>query len=412
MKVNKWTLGLAAAGLVGLPAGSQADEKLNPLLTAVTPTTVSGYVNTSIHWDPGTGNAHVPAYGLNTPSKADGFNLDVVNLTIEKPLDEANWAAGYKAELLFGPDANTYFTQSSGVTGDFAIKQAYVALRAPVGNGLDFKVGVWDTITGYEVFNAGSNPNYTRSYGWTIEPTTFTGVLSTYQLCKYASASVGIANTYGPTINGRANPPKSESFKTYLGGLTITAPDDWGFLAGSAFYTTIHNGFNAGVGGGADQTSYFVGTTLNTPYKWLKVGACYDYLGTTDDIPVAAPGHNGHTIYANAVALYTSIAPPDSKLSFHLRGEYAWTDSTLLGDTSTPGGNSEIIATTATIQYDLWKNVLSRLEFRWDHQAGDGDMTGFGGRPEKPDNATGVPPETHGSKRDAFLIALNLIYKF
>ena len=37
-----------------------------------------------------------------------------------------------------------------GNTSDFAIRQAYVALRAPVGNGLDFKVGVFDSIIGYE----------------------------------------------------------------------------------------------------------------------------------------------------------------------------------------------------------------------------------------------------------------------
>ena len=113
MKMNQWTLGLAAVGLVTLPALTQAEEKMNPLLTAVTPTTLSGYVNTSIHWNPGTGNGSVPAYGLNK-GKQDGFNLDVVNLTLEKPLDADNWSAGYKAELIFGPDANAYATQSSG----------------------------------------------------------------------------------------------------------------------------------------------------------------------------------------------------------------------------------------------------------------------------------------------------------
>ena len=57
----------------------------------------------------------------------------------------------------------------------------------------------------------------------------------------------------------------------------------------------------------------------------------------------------------------------------------------------------------------MWANVISRLELIWDHQAGDNDMRGFGGRPEKPDNATGEPPETHGSKRDAFTIAQFLL---
>ena len=32
---------------------------------------------------------------------------------------------------------------------------------------------------------------------------------------------------------------------------------------------------------------------------------------------------------------------------------------------------------TATVQYDLWKNVISRLELRWDHSLTG--MDAFGG---------------------------------
>ena len=131
MRTNQWTLGLAAVGLVSLPVTLMAEEKLNPLLTAVTPTTISGAVSTSIEWAPGTGN------GFSSPrlyqqNKADGFNLDVVSLTLDKPLDENQWAAGYHVDLWMGPDANTLATQSTDSQSDFAIKQAYVALRAPI----------------------------------------------------------------------------------------------------------------------------------------------------------------------------------------------------------------------------------------------------------------------------------------
>src|SRR5712671_1622269 len=176
MKVNKWTLGLAACGLVSLPTLVQAEEKLSALQTALSSTTISGYVNTSAQWDGGTGNANAPGFAYNN-GKQDGFNLNVVKLTIERPLDEGQWSAGYKADVLFGPDANGLATTSTGAanaTGDFAVKQAYVALRAPVGNGLDIKLGVWDTIVGYETFDAGNNPNYTRSYGFIFEATAHT----------------------------------------------------------------------------------------------------------------------------------------------------------------------------------------------------------------------------------------------
>src|SRR6267143_4405351 len=134
MRVNKWTLGLAACGLVSLPALVQAEEKLSALQTALSSTTISGYVNTSAQWDGGTGNANVPGFAYNR-GKQDGFNLDVVKLTIERPLDEGQWSAGYKVDTVWGPDANALGTQSTGVGADFGIKQAYVALRAPVGNG-------------------------------------------------------------------------------------------------------------------------------------------------------------------------------------------------------------------------------------------------------------------------------------
>src|SRR6058998_1388869 len=145
MKVDKWTLGLAAVGLVSLPSIMQAEEKMSTLMTALSSTTISGYVNTDVTWKPGTGNAGgIPGRAFDAPaSKQDGFNLNVVSLKLQKPLDETQWAAGYTAQLWFGPDAvnfNTSFPNGSGSGGDFGVKQAFVDLHAPIGNGLDIKL--------------------------------------------------------------------------------------------------------------------------------------------------------------------------------------------------------------------------------------------------------------------------------
>lgn len=412
MNANKWTLGLAALGLISLPTAGLAEEKMSETWTALSSTTISGYVNTSMHWNLGTGNGSVPTYIYNTSGKQDGFNLNVVDLTIEKALDEDQWAAGYKVQLWIGPDAATYTTILDGGF-DFSaatIKQAYVALRAPVGNGLDFKVGVFDGLLGYESHDAGLNPNYTRAYGLALTPHTHTGVQASYQFTSLVSASVAIADTVGPIINSKANPPKAESFKTYSGVVALTAPDDWGFLGGSALYAGGLNGFNTG--SAWDQTSWYAGLTMNTPVESLKVGASYSYLGTTGEFA-------GEENYANAAALYASFQATE-KLSLHLRGEYVWTDSPLFGgfvdlDAGTDGlqwngnGNSEIFALTGTIQYDLWKNVLSRLEVRWDHLAGDGEMTPYGGSVFATGGGSAGEP---GAKRNNVLIAANIIYQF
>lgn len=406
MKCNLWSIALVGAGLLSVPALSQAEEKPSSVLTALSSTTLSGYVDTSAQWNMGTGNINVPNYAFGGSSKADGFNLNVVKLTLEKPVDPADaWGAGYKVDLLAGPDADFLATQSTLSTGksDFGVKQAYVALHAPVGNGLDFKVGVWDTIIGYEVFESINNPNVTRSYGYTIEPTTHTGIQATYQLCSAVSATLGIADTFGPIINERAfttgTPvsganPRAESYKTYMGSLTFTAPTNWGALSGSTLTACIINGFNAfspATGGAADQTSFYVGATLNTPVTGLKVGACYDYAGVSSQPITVGTAHPSG--YANAVGLYASYQLTE-KLGLYARGEY--------GSSGTTAAflAREIVEGTATLQYDLWKNVMSRLELRWDHSADGSSPYG------------GTAPGDLGNKKNSYILLANIAYKF
>ena len=57
------------------------------------------------------------------------------------------------------------------------------------------------------------------------------------------------------------------------------------------------------------------------------------------------------------------------------------------------------------MQYDLWKNVLSRIEFRWDHAA-DGSEA-YGGTPVA--GSTGPVP---GTKKNSYILLANITYKF
>ena len=184
------------------------------------------------------------------------------------------------------------------------------------------------------------------------------------------SVVAGVANTFGPAINERAFPDDAESYKTYMGAITLTAPESWGFLAGSTLSGGVINGFNSGANAanGANQTSWYVGGTMNTPLKGLKIGASYDYAGVSDQ-----PQTDDAT-YANATALYLSYQVTE-KMTLFARGEYASSDA--LNSTATPLlGADKVFAVTGTLQYDLWKNVLSRLEFRWDHAADGNDAYG------------------------------------
>ena len=91
---------LAGAGLVSLPVAARADEKPSALMTRLAPTTLNGYVDTSAQWNLGTSNANTPPYAFSN-GKADGFNLNVVKLTLDKPADlKEDWGAGYRVDLL------------------------------------------------------------------------------------------------------------------------------------------------------------------------------------------------------------------------------------------------------------------------------------------------------------------------
>jgi hypothetical protein len=413
MRFEKWTIALAAAGVVSLVSAAKAEEKQSSVLSALSSTTLSGYVDTSAQWNFGTGDANLPPYRFGGTDKADGFNLDVVQLRIEKPLDEAQWAAGYRVDLWMGPDANSLGTQSilSSGASDFAIRQAYVALRMPVGNGIDWKVGVFDSILGYESVESPSNPNYTRSYGNTIEPISHTGILGSYRINDLISFSAGIANTVGPQINDRAFAPtqdpsvaKAESYKTYMGSITITAPESMGFLAGSTLYGGVVNGFSSSYA--KNQTSTYIGATLATPVKGLRFGAALDLLDVH--------GTSGETWTIGGYGSYQAT----EKLSFHVRAEYltdkgeqkffvATYDNNGTLDTYATSPNN-VLAVTATMQYDLWKNVLSRLELRWDH-AVEGPAL-YGGTTVNGDMMASNPD--YGTMENAWMLAANIIYKF
>jgi len=421
MKVNKWTVSLALAGFVSPALLANAEEQISRVQTALSSTTLSGYVDTSAQWNFGTGNGHLPPYKFGGPDKADGFNLDVVQLRLDKPLDESSWSAGYRVDLWLGPDANTLGTQSVLTSGssDFAIRQAYVALRVPICNGLDFKMGVWDSIIGYESVESPSNPNYTRSYGHSIEPQTHTGLLASYRFTDTISVSGGIANTTSSQINSRAfmgssgvfgglfgtitglsgvtngfggANAKAESYKAYMGSIAITAPESMGFLSGSTLYGGVVNGYNnsvAGTGVGLRQLNAYAGLTLATPVTGLRLGAALDVM----DIDTGSVfGKVDGEIWT--VAGYASYQLTE-KLSMHLRGEYvdARIDQPL-------SAHENVFALTTTAQYDLWKNVMTRVEFRWDHST-SGDKI-FGGQ----------SPSDSPTLKNAFVLAANVIYRF
>lgn len=358
-KQHRLTLGSSLLfGIASCGAQALAQES-SPVSTALSATTLSGSINTSAIWNVGSGNTFMPGHMFDVGSRQDGFNLDSVVIKLERPLDEGSWSAGYAFEMLYGPDAPLYGTSpafpAALATGDLAIKQAYVSLRAPIGNGLNFKVGVWDTPIGYEVYSYAANPTFSRSFGYFLEPFTHTGVQTSYKFNDYIEAIAGVADARGVfginQINGRT---RVESGKSFIGTLILTAPQSWGFLSGSSLYfgaTDIQQDSST-TPLTRDRVNLYAGATVKTPIEKLTLGVAYDH----------AANNLVNGDYANSIAGYATYQLTE-KLKSNTRVDYTWaTDGTYFVDSM----DDRYLSLTSNLDYALWANVITRLEVRWD----------------------------------------------
>ena len=250
MKMNKWTMALAAAGVVSLSSVAQAQEAAAGADALAASTTLSGYVSTSYTFRDGSGSA----LGK-TNEDPNQFKLDVVSLTLASAQGAGEYATGYTVGMWIGPDFQQTSTASTGDT--FELTQANIDLRLPVGNGLDLKVGQFGTVVGYEVYEYNQNAFFQRGLGFAVEPTHHTGILASYQLSDNLSVSVGAVNdTTSPVTNNSAD----DASAAYLTTLSYTVGDNAGMLSGTTlYYGGVHGA------GSSDIDTHYVSVGLPVP---------------------------------------------------------------------------------------------------------------------------------------------------
>ena len=403
MKFNKWTLGLAAVGAVSMASAVRADEaKMSQVNTALSNTTLSGYVDVAAQYNPdnqpgrnlfyaGPIAGNLGGAAVDTSRKVNNFSLNTVTISLDKPLDDSPWASGYHIDLNAGNDALNAisFDANAGAAAQaqgflVGVRQAYVTMRTPVGNGIDWKFGAMDGITGYEGNTDYANPNYTRSYGYAVNPAVMLGVIGTYKVCNEVSITAGIVNR-GETFAAYGQNQSNLSTRDYVATVSLTAPDSWGFIKGSTLIFGTFQGFD-----NSSVDNYNISATLNTPVTGLKVGLAWDEVQSL----VSSFGDG------NIYGIYTSYQATD-KLGFNLRAEYVdaadlFTLFNSNGGAAVNGNGSKGEEITATVQYDLWANVVTRAEFRWDHSEHGHQFPTAGGN----------------SDESYYTLAVNVIYKF
>jgi hypothetical protein len=265
MKMNKWTMALAAAGVVSLSSVAQAQEAASGAEALAASTTVSGYVSTS--YTAVSDNGHGNTFRNNVN---DRFALDVVSLSISNgELGTESGSASYNLELWIGPAASDIGTNdtTSTVTGGAVtggsvsndntveLMEANIELLASLGEqDVKLTVGQFGTTVGAETYSYGAGDNlfHSRSVGFQIEPTHHTGVKAetTFGGVNVLIGMVNDTSTNETNGGGGSN--------ALISGLSYTLGSGTGWLEGTEInYGGVHDAGD----NGSEITNYYLGVT-------------------------------------------------------------------------------------------------------------------------------------------------------
>jgi len=280
-------------------------------------------------------------FGSDTAAKGD-FNLYAVKLALEKAMTPENKAqAGFRTDVMIGEDANFLANRNPLLNLNYQqpdsnqlfLEQAYVSIRAPVGNGWDFKVGKFVSILGYEVIERPANMNVTYGLLWQQMPLYYTGVLSAYKFDDYIDAKLGVVN--GSQTDNNTTTDLGGDGCAALAGLNVTAPSgnaNWS----NNFQYSSNNDSNSATSG-------------------------YSDFGSTSSWTEANSSGTGYVFIYNS---WGNWAPKfaDDKLLFAFNALLG-TASTNNGDSSQPGTTWFGAGAYAKYQLNDWFSLASRGEY-------------------------------------------------
>ena len=400
IKNIKWILGvLVAVARLSLadssPEASAQDTKKmvqnNFVETTQKGVKLSGYVDTGYSYNfTGAANGTSDVTGrLDSDTAAKGdFNLYAFKIALEKALTAENKTqAGFRTDVMIGEDANFLINRVTGYNQDnnqqnsnsLFLEQAYVEIRAPVGNGWDFKVGKFVSILGYEVIERPSNMNTTYGLLWQQMPLYYTGVLSSYKFDDYLDAKLGVVNGSNSDNNTTTNPNAGDGV-ALLAALNVTAPGGNANWSNNFQYSSNNDNntsYNVGLSStsnGVENFSSGTGYTFiyNSWGNWAPkfandklLFAFNSLLGTSSTNDNDQVGTQAGTTWfgAGAYAKYQF----NDWFSLCSRGEYlGGNNPQKINSTSLVNTGLSLWEYTLTAGFNVIDNLLIRAEYRLD----------------------------------------------
>ena len=327
----------------------------------------------------------------------DNFHVDQVWFGLGKPATEES-RAGFRFDILYGNTASflgngspTGGRAAGDGTNDYYISQAYIEYLAPMGDGVKFTGGKFETLTGAEVADTTQNFNITRGNLYNLlQPIDHVGVLVSTDVGPL-NMTIGGANSQALGVgNPDDNEEKSLIFQTGMGddSLSGTATVIWGAET-----------LPAGAGGNAnnDDLGIFDFVLMANPSDELSLWLNADYVWT-----------NGGTINGHAWGIAgAGRLAINEKTGFSVRAEYVADNSGALMITqgnkpgAGPKDDNQVFSLTGTLDYTLVEDLMLRFESRYDRVNAGGEFFTNNG-------AVGV----NNLDRDQWVLLAEAIYTF
>lgn len=282
----------------------------------------------------------------------DRFSVDLFQMTLKKDAtNPGDW--GFQVQGITGRYSRRYKSDwdGSGVLGDndfeekeLEVQQAYLAYNVPIGNGVQLKLGKFNTLVGSEVNEPWLNPTYSKQLIYNnAQPATHTGGLASYAFNSVVSLTVG--GVTGWDVVGDNN--KGTSF---IGQIGLT-PDPMASFYIGALYGPEQAGKSA-----PDRMLFDIVSILK-PIDGLAIITNFDY-GNEEH---ATAGGNVSNFWGISNTFAYDITP---RLNAAFRAE--WFDDQ---DGTRTGLKQGVWETTLDLKFKLTDYMYVRGEYRHDESS-------------------------------------------
>jgi hypothetical protein len=321
---------------------------------------ISGYLDTSYSWSSNHPNNPNDISGRYFDKDYNTVAFNAFHLALDLP--EKTFGVGYHVSGDFGREAEllreaTRWNKKFQRQPSTELRESYLTTTIPVGEGIQFKGGLFVTPLGTEtLLEAGAyNDTISRSFTFNYAvPLRHLGGLFTYPVAKTLSVSGGL-------VTGWDNPHDTNSAPSFLGGVNFTPADAFGLAS------------NIIVGPEQDHNTH------NQRLTWSNVATIKPMDPLTLLVEYTFGAENKASTptgikdaYWNALAAVASYGWTD-RFNTALRTEFFYdaqafrtVGSGQFATPTQPVHNAALGEVTLTSSYKFTKMLIGRAEFRQD----------------------------------------------